>query len=74
MDWLWAWFGFPNGSVLTNLVASGLAAGFTIWRVGKKLKTHHALYLKMDDKLAGILPGGVKPHLHHEDEEAPDGR
>lgn len=73
MSVLISWFGFPNGSVLTNLIASGLAASFTVWRISKRLKNHHDLYRRLDDRLAGLLPGGEKPHLHHHhDEEAPD--
>lgn len=71
MNGFWdAWFGWPNGSVLTNLIASALVgfgtALFTIRRVKKHLHTHHEnVYTWLDDKLSGLLPGGIRPHLHH---------
>jgi hypothetical protein len=35
------WFSWPNGSVLTNLVASGICVLFAAWRIFKKLNKIH---------------------------------
>ncbi len=39
------WFGFPDGAVLTNLVASGICVGFGVWRI---IKSHSKLHSKLD--------------------------
>lgn len=39
------WLGWPNGAVLTNLVASAITVGFGVWRV---LKSHAKLHAKID--------------------------
>lgn len=54
VSWLTSWFSFPNGSVLTNLIASviGFVVGYfaTIHRHFRKLhKSHEELHRKIDE-------------------------
>lgn len=35
------WFSWPDGAVLTNLVASAIWVGFATWRIFKKLNVIH---------------------------------
>lgn len=49
-SWFWAWFGWPDGSVLTNLVAS-LIWGVVAWRKLHAIhKSHLELHKKIDAK------------------------
>jgi hypothetical protein len=49
------WFGWPDGSVLTNLVASAICVGVGVWRL---VKSHRALHAKLDrlHKHLGVPP------------------
>ena len=43
---LWqSWFGWPNGAVLTNLVASAICIGAGVWKI---VRSHRALHDKLD--------------------------
>ena len=39
------WFSFPDGAVLTNLVASGICVGAGVWKI---IRSHRALHAKRD--------------------------
>lgn len=39
---LYHWFDWPQGSVLTNLIASGVCVGFAGWRIVKRFNRLHA--------------------------------
>ena len=54
-SWLSDWFGFPNGAVLTNLVASAICVGVGIWRLRK---TVHQKLEEMHNHIRDI-------HKHH---------
>lgn len=39
------WFGWPDGAVLTNLIASAIWVGFGVWRI---VKSQRKLHEKLD--------------------------
>ena len=39
---LYHWFDFPDGSVLTNLIASAVCVAFAGWRIVKHINKHFA--------------------------------
>lgn len=41
VGFLWHWFDFPGGSVLTNLVASVIWASLILWRLIKHMRGVH---------------------------------
>ncbi len=52
MTWYQVFFGWPNGQVWPNLVASGVtslsAVGVFAWRVLARLETHHEARMAQD--------------------------
>ena len=50
----YGWFDWPDGSVLTNLVASAICAAFAIRWVGRWLGRFHARLDSHDEKLDRI--------------------
>ena len=38
---LYHWFDFPQGSVLTNLIASAVCVGLAGWKILAKMRQHH---------------------------------
>lgn len=47
------WFAWPDGSVLTNLIASGICVGLGAWRLAKWMRrihrSHEALHARVDE-------------------------
>lgn len=52
------WFGWPDGAVLTNLVASVICVGFGVWRI---VKSHRRLHKRLDALHTHVLD----LHAHH---------
>lgn len=52
------WFSWPDGSVLTNLVASAICVGFGVWRI---IRSHKKLHRKLEQMHDHILD----LHRHH---------
>lgn len=52
------WFGWPNGAVLTNLVASAICVGFGVWRI---VKSHRKLHKHVAELHTHVLD----LHRHH---------
>lgn len=42
MHLLHDWFGWPDGAVLTNLIASAICVAFGAWRLWKHLRGVHS--------------------------------
>ena len=42
VGFLYHWFDFPDGSVLTNLIASAVCVAFAGWRIVKHINKHFA--------------------------------
>lgn len=59
------WFGFPNGSVLTNLVASGICVLFAAWRIIKKLNLIHEHVKLVHAHLKVIHDHQLRHHGEH---------
>lgn len=48
-SFLTVWFGWPNGAVLTNLVASAIWLGFAAWRLLRKMNAIHEHVQRVHD-------------------------
>lgn len=48
---LWHWFDWPQGSVLTNLIASAVCVGLAGWKILAKLHRMHEHQKEMHDDL-----------------------
>ena len=50
IGFLYHWFDWPSGSVLTNLIASGVCVGLAGWKLLAKLRKNHAhMQAQVDD-------------------------
>lgn len=65
------WFGFPNGSVLTNLVASAICVAVGAWRIVKWLKKVHRSHERLHEHVAELHTHVLDLHRHHGVETTP---
>jgi hypothetical protein len=55
IGFLYHWFDFPDGSVLTNLIASAVCVGLAGWKILAKMRDHaEAMHMHLDDVHAHV--------------------
>lgn len=59
------WFAWPDGAVLTNLVASAICIGLGAWRIVKWLKKIHRSHEQLHAHVAELHTHVLDLHRHH---------